>query len=118
MNTDTIFREYLAAWPDTFIMYPTKGQEGVRNFFNDNESSPVFDDLLAFIKKEGSEPAQFTASEWLMKYFNTVQGRTLAKKHMARHEPMFAITAFGVQPFKAIMDGFFDFFIINQEKYT
>ena len=119
MKTDPIFREYLATWPDAFIIYPTKGQEKLRAFFDDNEASPVFDDLLDFIKEECSgEPAQFTASEWLIKYFRTVRARVLVKKHMARHEPMLAISAFAVEPLKGVMDGFFGFFIINREKYT
>lgn len=118
MDTDKIFREYIAGWPDAFITYPTKGQEKLKAFFTDNESSPVFDDLLDFIKEVCEDRGQKTASEWLMIYFQTSRCRPLVKKCMGRHEPMLAVTAFGVEPLKGIMDGFFDYFIQNREKYT
>lgn len=124
MDSDTVFKKYLGTWPDAFIMWPTKGQEKVKNFFWSDPNDPyvgkeVFDDFLDYIKEEctGREinSAALTASEWLMKYFRTVRGRIKAKKYMARHEPMLAITGFGVVPLKDLMDGFIKYVIENRE---
>lgn len=120
MDSDAIFKKYLGTWPDALIMWPEKGKDNLINFFWSNPDDPfegkvVFDDFLDFVKQEtNGDPAQFSCSEWLTKYYKTVRGRELAKKHLARHEPMLSIVSFNVPPLKDMMDGFIKYFIENR----
>jgi hypothetical protein len=120
MDSDKVFKKYLGTWPDAWIMWPTKGQEGVRNFFYSNPEDPfvgkaVFDDFLDYVKEECTGKDTLSCSEWLQRYFQTVRGRAHAKKYLARHEPMLAMTSFNVKPLKDLMDGFIKYFIENRE---
>jgi len=126
MDADKIFRKYLETWPDAFIMWPTKGQDKLRSFFEPDgtryDCAPVFNDMLQYIKEEcnGQEvdPKFYTVSEWILRYFHTVRGKEMAKKHMHKHEPQLAWVSFNVEPLKAIMDGFFAYFIENREMFN
>lgn len=127
MDVNKIFRKYLDTWPDAFILWPTKGQDKLRAFFeldpNDRfDCSPVFNDLFDYIKEECAgqtvEPTFYSASEWILRYFHTVRGKDMGKKHMHRHEPQLAWVSFGTEPIKALMDGFFAYFIENRENFN
>jgi len=126
MDSDKLFREYLETWPDAWIMWPEgkngKGKDKMKTLFakeGDDPLSPhfTFNDILDYVKEECIREKiiyQFTSSEWLQKYFTTVRGRTMAKAHMKRHEPNMAIVMFNTPPFKALMDGFFQW-VIDKE---
>lgn len=120
MDSDAVFKKYCGTWPDALIMWPTKGQSKVINFFWSNPEDPflgkaVFDDFLDFINETYTEKEDLSSSEWLQRYFQTVRGREHAKKFLARHEPMLAMTSFNVKPLKDLMDGFIKYFIENRE---
>jgi len=132
MDSDRVFKKYLETWPDARITWPKKGQEKIKNFFYSDPQDPfkgkeVFDDFLDFINvewtikeskaldPEQNDPGLLSCSEWLQKYFNMVRGRTMAKKHLARHEPNLAIVSFNVPPLKELMDGYIKYFIESRE---
>jgi hypothetical protein len=132
MDSDKVFKKYLGTWPDAWIMWPKKGQDKVKDFFWSNPEDPfvgkaVFDDFLDYVKEEWdkkesvaldpeqNDPGLLSCSEWLQRYFQTVRGREHAKKYLARHEPMLAMTSFNVKPLKDLMDGFIKYFIENRE---
>lgn len=125
MDSDKVFKKYLGTWPDAWIMWPEKGKDKVINFFWSNPEDPfvgkaVFDDFLDFVigQSEGGigiDPLSLSSSEWLQRYFQTVRGREHAKKYLARHEPMLAMTSFNIKPLKDLMDGFIKYVIENRE---
>lgn len=123
MDADRLFKAYLETWPDAWIMWPEgkngQGKEKMKNLFSIEKDDPlsphfIFNDLFNFIKGEivqRKEAPAFCSSEWLAMYFKTVRGRTMIKDHMQRHEPSMAIVMFNTPPFKALMDGFFEWVI-------
>lgn len=120
MDSDAVFKKYCGTWPDALIMWPTKGQGKVINFFWSNPEDPfvgkaVFDDFLDYVKLECTGKDSLSCSEWLQRYFQTVRGREHVKKYLARHEAMLAMTAFNVKPLKDLMDGFIVYVIQNRE---
>lgn len=124
MDSDRVFKKYLETWPDAWITWPKKGQEKIKNFFHSDPNNrfkgkEVFDDFLDFINIQctGSQVdySALSCSDWLQKYFKSVRGRELAKKHLEWHEPRLAIISFNVPPLKEMMDGYIKYFIENRE---
>lgn len=120
MDADFAFKKYLDTWPDAWITWPTKGQAKMRNFFWSDPNDPfegkaAFDDFLDFVNEECTGNVDLSCSDWLIKYFITVRGRDHAKKYLAKHEPLLAMTSFNIKPLKDLMDGFIKYFIENRE---
>lgn len=128
MDADKLFRAYLDTWPDAWIMWPEgkngQGKDKMKSLFAIEGDDPLsshfaFNDILEFIKDDcilENKVRPLSSSEWLQAYFKTVRGRTLTKAHMQRHEPLMAVTMFNTPPFKALMDGFFEYVIEKEIK--
>jgi hypothetical protein len=128
MDADLLFRKYLATWPDAWIMWPDgkdgKGKEKMKSLFAVEEGDPLsphftFNDVLDYIKEESIKEKRIPplcSSEWLAKYFKTFRGRKMAHEHLQRHETTMAIVMFNTPPFKALMDGFFEWVIDTEVK--
>jgi hypothetical protein len=122
MDAHILFNKYLLTYPDQWIMWPEKGKDKLQDFFYPEENNPisphiVFNDLLDYIKEETQKNRVcegLSASEWLHKYFHSVRGREMAKKHLQRHEPMMAWVTFNIEPLKGLMDGFI-LYVIAEE---
>lgn len=119
MDADLLFKKYLDTWPDAWIVWPTKGQAKMRDFFvadpaDPHDFAPVANDILDYIKSEG--PRDLTASEWVTAYFHCVRGKEMAKKHLHSHEPLLMATVYGTPPLKDLMDGFYKWFIETEVK--
>jgi hypothetical protein len=114
MDSDKLFKAYLATWPDNWITWPVGGKAKMQDFFADDSSKALMDDLLSYVMAEYLEGhrSPFCCSEWLTQYFHTVRGRNLVKRaKIARHEPLMVTTAFNIEPLKGLMDGFLEYVI-------
>lgn len=116
MDTHQLFTDYLAGWPDEWISFEVKannpkGTAKMRDFFKDDTTKLLFDDLLEWIKVECVTDKNchetLTCSDWLGRYFHSYHYKRVKDQiGLASHELLLMTMASGVEPLKSLLDGF------------